>query len=135
MKMQFALDICWCTSVATVQMAFAQSYLRLYEKKPFARLTCYISMGLITIWYVWSLAGWISMCHPPGRCDLQSKKSCIIIGALHVFFNSVILFVPVPALLVAKDLTAKKRWSIVILLLLGCLYAKTTPPLPSSNIY
>ncbi|CAE7178916.1 hypothetical protein PTTW11_06446 [Pyrenophora teres f. teres] len=120
LRMQFALDICWCTSVATVQMAFAQSYVRLYEKKPFARLTCYVSMALITVWYVWSLVGWINMCHPPGKCDLQSKKSCIIIGSLHVFFNSVILFVPLPALLTAQDLTMKKKWSVMVLFLLGC---------------
>ncbi|RMZ67621.1 integral membrane [Pyrenophora seminiperda CCB06] len=120
LRMQFALDICWATSVATVQMGFAQSYVRLYDKKPFARLTCYISMALIAVWYVWSLVGWINMCHPPGKCELQSKKSGIIIGSLHVFFNSVILFVPLPALLAAHDLTTKKKWSVMILFLLGC---------------
>ncbi|USP81477.1 integral membrane protein [Curvularia clavata] len=119
LRMQFALDICWATSIATVQIAFAKAYVRLYERKRVAQVACWISIGLIAIWYIWSLAGWISMCHPPGKCELQSKRSCIIIGSLHVFFNSVILFAPVPALM-GVELSAKKRWSVMVLFLLGC---------------
>ncbi|KAH6865821.1 hypothetical protein BKA58DRAFT_227748 [Alternaria rosae] len=119
LRIQFALDICWATSVATVQVAFAKSYLRLYEKRVFARIACYVSMALIAVWYIWSLAGWISMCHPPGECKLQSKKSCIIIGSLHVFFNSVILFAPIPAI-AAAELSGKKKAWVMVLFLLGC---------------
>ena len=50
--MQFALDICWATSIATVQLGFAKSYLRLYEKRVFARIACYVSIALIAIWYI-----------------------------------------------------------------------------------
>jgi hypothetical protein len=118
--MQFALDICWATSVATVQLSFIQFYVRLYSNKIFARGGCYISMALIAIWYIWSLAGWINMCHPPGKCELQSKKSCIIIGSLHVFFNAIILFAPIPAV-IAAQLSNKKKASMMVLFLLGCL--------------
>ncbi|KAL1801409.1 hypothetical protein ACET3X_001751 [Alternaria dauci] len=119
LRMQFALDICWATSIATVQLGFARSYLRLYEKRVFARTACYASIVLIAIWYIWSLAGWISMCHPPGECELQSKKSCIIIGSLHVFFNSIILFAPLPAV-AAAELSGKKKLWVMVLFLLGC---------------
>lgn len=118
--MQFAMDICWATSVATVQLAFIKFYVRVYETARFAKIVCYASMGLVAVWYIWTLAGWISMCHPPGACNLQSKKSCIIIGALHVFFNSVILFVPVPAIVTAQ-LVRKEKVSMSVLFLLGCL--------------
>jgi hypothetical protein len=118
--MQFALDICWATSIATIQLAFVQFYVRLYAAKPLARTGCYLSMTLIAIWYIWSLVGWINMCHPPGKCELQSKKSCIIIGSLHVFFNAVILFAPLPAMYAAQ-LSPKRKASAMILFLLGCL--------------
>jgi hypothetical protein len=118
--MQFALDICWATSIATIQLAFVQFYVRLYAAKPLARTGCYLSMALIAIWYIWSLVGWINMCHPPGKCELQSKKSCIIIGSLHVFFNAVILFAPLPAMYAAQ-LSPKRKASAMILFLLGCL--------------
>ena len=118
--MQFALDICWATSVATVQLAFVKFYVRLYQTKTLARSGCYVSMGLIGIWYIWSLVGWINMCHPPGKCELQSKKSCIIIGSLHVFFNSIILFAPLPAIFAAQ-LSKKKKASTMVIFLLGCL--------------
>jgi len=118
--MQFALDICWATSIATIQLAFVRFYVRLYESKPLAKTGCYVSMALIGVWYIWSLVGWINMCHPPGKCQLQSKKSCIIIGSLHVFFNAVILFAPLPAI-AAAQLPKQKKASLVILFLLGCL--------------
>jgi hypothetical protein len=117
---QFALDICWATSVTTVQLAFLKFYARLYENKPLARSGCYASMGLILVWYIWSLAKWISVCRPPGKCEPQSKKSCIIIGSLHVFFNAVILFAPLPAIYATKIYTTNKA-STVILFLLGSL--------------
>jgi hypothetical protein len=118
--MQFALDICWATSIATIQLAFVRFYVRLYEGMFLARSGCYASMGLIGVWYIWSLVGWINMCHPPGKCELQSKKSCIIIGSLHVFFNAIILFAPLPAI-IAAQLSPKKKASISVLILLGCL--------------
>jgi hypothetical protein len=118
--MQFALDICWATSVATVQLAFVKFYVRLYEARTLARSGCYVSMGLIGIWYVWSLVGWINMCHPPGKCELQSKKSCIIIGSLHVLFNAIIMFAPLPAMF-GEQLSNKKKASTMVLFLLGCL--------------
>jgi hypothetical protein len=77
-------------------------------------------MGLILVWYIWSLAKWISVCRPPGKCEPQSKKSCIIIGSLHVFFNAVILFAPLPAIYATKIYTTNKA-STVILFLLGSL--------------
>ncbi|KAF2036597.1 hypothetical protein EK21DRAFT_51442 [Setomelanomma holmii] len=119
LRMQFALDICWATSVATVQLALVKFYVRLYNNNITARIGCYASMLLIAIWYVWSLAGWINMCHPPGKCELQSKKSCIIIGSLHVFFNAIILFAPAPAI-IAAQLSSKRKASMIILFLLGC---------------
>jgi len=118
--MQFALDICWATSIATIQLAFVKFYVRLYETRKLAQTGCYISMVLIAIWYIWSLAGWISMCHPPGKCELQSKKSCIIIGSLHVFFNAITLFAPLPAI-AQVQMSKKKRASTMVLFLLGCL--------------
>jgi hypothetical protein len=103
-----------------VQLAFVTFYVRLYDRKLLAKIGCYLAVGLIAIWYIWSLVGWINMCHPPGECRLQSKRSCIIIGSLHVFFNSIILFAPLPAVYAAQ-LSPKKKWSFLALFLLGCL--------------
>ncbi|KAH8730765.1 hypothetical protein GQ44DRAFT_699821 [Phaeosphaeriaceae sp. PMI808] len=119
LRMQFALDICWATSVAFVQLAYVKFYSRLYEGQTLARGICYFSMGIIGIWYVWTIAWWITMCHPPGKCELQAKKSCIIIGSLHVFFNTVILLGPVPAIYSAQ-LGKNKKVSFLVLFLLGC---------------
>lgn len=118
LRMQFALDICWATSVATVQLAFVKAYARLYQGRGLARFGCYFSMALIGIWYVWSLIGWIRECHPPGVCKLKSKKPCIIIGSLHVFFNALILLAPIPAIISAQ-LSSKGKIYIFVLFLLG----------------
>jgi hypothetical protein len=118
--MQFALDICWATSIVTVQLAFMKFYARLYSNIPFARNGCYVIMVMMGGWYIWSCSRWISKCHPPGKCNLLAKRSCIIIGALHVLFNSVILVAPLPAIFSAQ-LSRKMKASTMVLLLLGCL--------------
>ncbi|KAF1832082.1 hypothetical protein BDW02DRAFT_22615 [Decorospora gaudefroyi] len=118
-RLQFALDICWATSVATVQLAFVQSYLRLYERKKFARNCCYMLMVWISAWYIWAILRWIAICHPPGECRLQSKESCIAIGTVHVWLNIVIILAPLPAVFAAQ-LSPKKKWSLFALFVLGC---------------
>jgi hypothetical protein len=119
-QIQFALDICWATSVATVQLAFLKFYARLYESKALARTGCYATMVLIFGWYIYALAKWISFCHPPGKCEPQSKNSCIVIGSLHVFFNAIILFAPLPAIYATKIYKTSKA-TTAILFLLGSL--------------
>lgn len=119
LKLQFALDICWATSVSAIQFAFLKYYVRLYDTRTLLRNICYFLMGIVVIWYLWTVIGWITVCHPPGHCELQSKKSCIIIGFLHVFLNSTILFAPIPAV-IAANLSSKRKWSSLGLFLLGC---------------
>jgi hypothetical protein len=117
---QFALDICWATSVSIVQLAFLKLDARLYDNKPLARSGCYATMVLIMVWYIWTLAKWISVCHPPGKCEPQSKKSCIVIGSIHVLFNAVILFAPLPAMYSTKIYKTNKA-TTALLFLLGSL--------------
>jgi hypothetical protein len=118
--MQFALDICWATSIVTVQLAFMKFYARIYCTIPLARIGCYVTMGLMGIWYVWSVVAWAVRCHPPGKCSLLIKRNCIVIGALHVFFNAVILLAPLPAIF-KMQLSKKMKASTMVLILLGCL--------------
>jgi hypothetical protein len=76
-------------------------------------------MALVLCWYLWSLVGWIVMCHPPGKCEIRKEKSCITIGSLHVAFNALILFAPLPAV-IAAQLPQKKKKAFVLIFLLGC---------------
>ncbi|KAF1911283.1 hypothetical protein BDU57DRAFT_507131 [Ampelomyces quisqualis] len=119
LRMQFGLDICWATSVAIVQLAFIKFYARLYDAKILARIACYFSMGLVGIWYIWSLVKWIIICPSDNKCYLQSKKACIIIGSLHVFFNAVILLAPIPAMFAARFSSEGRCWTMMIFFL-GC---------------
>jgi hypothetical protein len=114
---QLALNICWATSVATVQLAFLKFFARFYEGKTLARNGCYATMVLIAIWYIWSLAKWASVCHPPGKCVRVSKKACVIIDSLHVFFNVVILITPLPVIHATKIYKTHKATTVVFFLL------------------
>jgi hypothetical protein len=116
--MQFGVDICWATSVTFVQIAFCKYYVRLYEHKRLVGIGFYCFMGLITIWYIWSIAGWVSLCHPPGRCNLQSKKACIANGSIHVAFNAMNFCASVPAILTGA-LSKQMKSSAGVLCFLG----------------
>jgi hypothetical protein len=103
-----------------VQLAFLKYYARLYETKTLARSACYVTMVLIFGWYIYALSKWISFCHPPGACQPQSKNSCIVIGSLHVFFNAIILFAPIPAIY-ATGIYKTHKTTTASLFLLGSL--------------
>lgn len=121
LKTQFAVDICWATSVTAVHLSLLQFYARLYDTRHKLRILCYGMMGCVTAWYVYAIIAWAYHCHPPGGCALASKGNCITIGSIHVAFNAIVMSIAIPAVY-DMHLSKKKKLSISGLFLLGSLY-------------
>lgn len=103
-RTQFAVDVCWATSITAIQLSLLNCYVRIFHSRRTLRTVCYTLMAIIVGWYVLSLVVWIIHCHhaiPPRTptCTMQSRTACIVGGFIHVTFDLSIMIVGIPALL------------------------------------
>lgn len=121
LRTQFAVDVCWATSVTAIQLSLVHFYARIYEARPTLYCLCYLMGTLRAFWFVYAIAAWAYFCHPPGNCTLASKENCRIIGSLHLSLLALGIGLVLPSL-IEMDLTrTRKKLSVVGLMTLGTL--------------
>ncbi|KAF1964254.1 hypothetical protein BU23DRAFT_562109 [Bimuria novae-zelandiae CBS 107.79] len=116
---QFAIDICWATSVTAVYLSLCVFYARLYETRRSFYYLCYLLGGLKAIWWLYAITVWAYYCHPPGGCTLASKKNCIAIGSMHVTFLVLGIGSVLPSITGLDMTTIRRKLAVLGLFALG----------------
>lgn len=121
----FVNSILWFSTVIVVQLSIIFFYKRIFWVSSTFKKTCYILVGMITIFWASGFFTLIFRCTPvskswdrskPGTC-LPYKPYCVSVGLVHVFFDFAIMILPMP---IIWQLKLRIRTKIILSTLL-CL--------------
>lgn len=122
----FANSVLWFSTVIVVQLSVISFYVRIFGVSSIFKSTCYILIGMITMFWLSGFFSLIFSCIPISRSWNSSESGtclpyqpyCVSVGVLHVFFDLAIVALPMPMI---WQLQADRRTKIILsgLLCLG----------------